>query len=43
MISFPNPEWIDELKARYESLADMKEMISRLSQNLNPPKGYKLH
>ncbi|XP_042980307.1 uncharacterized protein LOC122310468 [Carya illinoinensis] len=38
MISLPNPEWIEDLKASYRDSVEMVDLITRISSNSNPPK-----
>lgn len=39
MISFPNPEWVAELKESYEGSAEMKEIREKLRRDRPAPKG----
>lgn len=42
MISFPNPEWLEELKNSYEQSLELTIVIFSLSQGRNCKKGYRL-
>lgn len=39
MLSFPNPDWVEELKASYQDLETQK-LIEIVQYNFNLPKGY---
>lgn len=42
-ISFPSADWIDELKSIYGSSEEIQEIINKLLQGQEGPKGYSLH
>lgn len=42
MISFPSPDWVEELKTSYSNLVEVNEIIASLSDNSDPSKGYQL-
>lgn len=42
LISFPTPNWIEDLKASYLHNPDSKELLLKLQQGLNTPKGFTL-
>jgi hypothetical protein len=42
LISFPTPDWIEDLKASYLQHPDSKELLLKLQQGLLGPKGFVL-
>jgi hypothetical protein len=42
LISFPTPDWIEDLKALYSHNPDSKDLLLKLQQGLNTPKGFVL-
>lgn len=40
MISFPTPDWVEELKASYGGLVEAQQPISSLSSSSDQPKGF---
>lgn len=43
IISFPTPDWIEELKLSYSTFPELLELLTKFQAKKEVPKGYTLH